>query len=100
MPIEVTVQAAAAGSYDQYGQPVLDAGLKTYRARKQLSKRRVRDSAGNTVTSTQQLYLATTDPISVEDKFTVPGWDLKGKQVIEVRRVDDDEGPHHTVVYF
>jgi tRNA G26 N,N-dimethylase Trm1 len=100
MPLTVTVQSSVAAQYDLYGQPVMSATTKTYRARVQHKKVRFTNTAGDTITSTMQLYMACTDKLSNEDKVTIPGIDLTGKPIQGVEPVDDYEGPHHTVVYF
>jgi hypothetical protein len=100
MPLTVTVEKALVGQYDVAGKPKMSGDITSYRARKQLKNVRFTNITGKEITSTMQVYLACTDKLSPEDKLTVPDVDLKDKPIQEIRLVDDEEGPHHTVAYF
>jgi len=99
MPLNVVVQKAGAG-YDDYGQP-LPGVVKVYKGRAQVKAVSVTTVMGEEVTSSAQLILACTDPISTDDSIpmndaTNPG----GKPIINVEPVYDEDGVHHTVIYF
>ncbi len=100
MPLTVTVEKVLPGQYDGYGNPKLSGVVKTYKARQQLRDQRLGGIGVEEVTSTMQLYLNCQDVLTADDQITIPGIDLRGKKILRIRLVDDEEGPHHTVVYF
>lgn len=101
MPLTVTVQKALPGQYDSVGAVKLSDTILSYRARAEVSQRRITDSNGQVITSTMQVFIAAQEMISPEDKISLPaGLVPNGKQIQAVLPEYDEEALHHMVVYF
>jgi hypothetical protein len=94
-PHTITVEPFASvdlyGSYS-YGAPA------TYRARVQGKNRMVRTVSGEEVVSTVTVYLQET--VGPKDRITLPAiFAPTQPKILDVARVSDESGSHHTVVY-
>ena len=76
------------------------AGI-TYQGRVEIKASRVMLNDGREILSRGRVYLATTAAISVRDVVTLPAaFAPVNPPLLNVRQVHDEDGPHHTILYF
>lgn len=95
MPAVVTVQSFISRNADgapQYGSPV------SYRARVSNKNQLIRDASGEQVVARGVAWLATVDPLTVYDSYTLP--DGTTPKILAVDQTPDEKGPLFTKVYF
>ena len=101
MPHTVVAQPGAedhTGAWSASGDPV------DLTCRIEGSRELVRNAQGEEVVSSVQLYVGTVAPLLTTDgyRFTLPAARPKPRTDLEamaIELVDDEDGPHHQVVY-
>jgi len=80
-------------------------GLKTYvsgsvyRAQIQSKRREVTNAAGERVYGKTTVHMDCIDPVTTLDRVTLPsGFSPQRPNIIEVQRLSDERGLHHTVL--
>ena len=92
------IQHAPATGVDGYGQRIYGPQVSR-RARIDYATKLIRNAQGQEVVSGAQTYLATTDPISVLDRITLP--DGTSPLLLRVDRLADYQGQKWLcVLYF
>jgi hypothetical protein len=92
-----TVIREPFSSLDKYGERSFGAGVPIP-ARVQYREERVTIASGEEQVARGRVYLGELTGIQPEDKITLP--DGETPEILAVRRVDDEDGPHHEVVLF
>jgi hypothetical protein len=96
LPHTVTVEPFT--SLDQYGTKTYGAAV-THRARVQGKTRMVRTMNGEEAVSHITVYLAA-GTIGAQDRITLPSpFTPTQPDILDVQRVSDESGQHHSVVY-
>lgn len=92
-----TISFAAALSRDGYGKQTFGAPA-SYAARVVYRPYRVRNTAGEEVVARGKVWIGGYLRISPEDQLTLP--DSSTPPILYSEAIPDEEGGHHTVVYF
>lgn len=96
---EVTVYPFTGRSAS--AKPTYSATGTTYPAYIELMNRLVVDKMGHTVTARGRVFLGTEVVIGTEDKIVIPSeYHPTDPPIISVNVQNDENGNHHTVVYF
>lgn len=82
---------------DDFGAPTYGSPTE-FRARLVRKHRLVRDTQGDEVVSTAQLWLQGAPAIAPDDRVTLS--DSSAPLIVAVERFQDETGPSHTVVMF
>lgn len=101
MPLTVTVKKFTG--YDGYGRKSFAPTPATYRGCRQPvnGNERVAGFNGQIITPSMKIYLDCRDPIGPEDEVVLPSGENPQKKPLQgVKLWDDEDGPHHTALYF
>lgn len=82
---------------DKYGERSFGAGVAV-QCRIQEREERVVIQSGEEVLARGRVYLGVITGASTKDKITLP--DGTTPEILAVRKVDDEDGPHHEVLIF
>jgi len=82
---------------DSYGKPIFGGGV-SYSCRIQWRNTLVRDARGEEVVASGNALLQGAPALSSDDKVTLP--DGSEPLILTVTRAFDEEGAHHSRVYF
>lgn len=94
MPSSVVIyEMSGVDKYGKRGHSITGA---VYRARVQPVSRMTRDAQGREVAVTGEVYLYGAPAVTTDHKVSMP--DGSTPVILGVRVVNDDTGPHHTVV--
>lgn len=95
MPTDISI--ASFVSQDKYGERTFGAPAIT-KARLQYREERIAIASGEEVVARGRVYLAALTGVQPEDMVTLP--DGETPEILSVRRVNDEAGPHHEVIFF
>lgn len=96
MPYQVIVESNA--TVDTYGARTYTT-CATYAAAIQGPSRFLHQSSQQERVSRQTVYLATADPITTQDRITLPSaFEITQPPILDVQRVSDRFGTHHVKV--
>lgn len=84
-------------SHDKYGEKTYGAG-ESIQCRIQEREERVAIASGEEVLARGRVYLGEITGIATVDKVTLP--DGTTPEILTVRKVNDEDGPHHEVLLF
>lgn len=93
-----TITVNASNSRDKYGKRGFASSGTTYAdCRIQTENKLVRDLTGREVFETGRVYVLGNCVVSIGDKVTLPSGQTP--VVVDVRKVNDESGVHHTVIH-
>jgi len=92
-----TVTIAPFSGTSAYGATTYGAAV-SYGARVIYKSKLIRTPDGAEKVARGQVWLATVNAISVQDQITLP--DGTTPVILTVEQIPDENGPHHTKVYF
>lgn len=96
-----TVSVRPATSFDELGRPVAYGTSRDIKCKISGNNREIRDVTGTIRVSTVKVTLAGVFSVNVTDEYTLPARFVpRIMPAIMVKRVSDENGPHHEVVYF
>lgn len=84
-------------SQDKFGERTFGAGV-AIQARVQEREERVTIPSGEEVLARGRVYLGALTGATTADRITLP--DGTTPEILAVRKVDDEDGPHHEVLIF
>lgn len=90
----VTVRTRSGRNSD--GSDTFSTAASTYRARVVGSKKWVRDSLGNVVQASQEVWILSTGTIAQDSRITLP--DGTSPPVLQIATFPDGDGTHHNRV--
>lgn len=93
-----TVTSYGVASRDAYGKATYAASGTTLTCRIQRNSRQTRDNEGKEVLEIGQVFVYGTTTISTGDKLVLDDGEVV--QILSVETVNDEDGPHHTVIRF
>lgn len=96
MPATVTVYPRSA--IDQYGKRSWSASGTSYSCRIQADTGVMRDAEGREVVITGRAYLYGAPVLTTDHKIVLP--DGSSPVIVSVATVEDEDGPHHTMIRF
>lgn len=85
-------------SFDVYGDPTFSTAESRYRCLIELKPTRIVNNQGEEITATHVAYVASTAPMSATSQYTFP--DGSSPEVQNIHTFYDEDGIHHSVMYF
>jgi len=95
MPTDIDI--ASFVSHDKYGERSFGAP-STVKGRLQYREERITIPSGEEQVARGRIYLAELTSVQPEDMVTLPNGETP--EILSVRRVNDENGPHHEVIFF
>lgn len=92
-----TVQVAAPTTRDAYGKPQAFGADVAVQCRVEQGPQMIRGVDGREVVSTARVYTAGPVDVPLASRITLP--DGTQPEILRVELQNDEDGPHHTVVY-
>lgn len=93
-----TIRVSTRSGHTNYGAPIFAATASTYRARIVDKPGFVRSNAGEDVAFRTVAWLASTAPLTIDDRFTLP--DGTSPPAVALERFPDQNGAYHVKLFF